>query len=61
MHQIVAFQVEDDLAGLDSANDIGIHVGYRVVGHLESEELPYRVSVVVAELLKIVGDPAINA
>jgi hypothetical protein len=53
-HQVIAIEVEDDLAGADYADDIGIHIGYRVAGYLEGEELPSRMPVILAELLEVV-------
>ena len=59
--KVFAIEVEDHLAGLDGTGDIGIHVGYRVVCDLEREKLSCRVPVVVAELLKVIGDLPIKS
>jgi hypothetical protein len=54
-HQIFASEVEDDCPGTDGAGDVGIHVGYRVAGYLEGEQLSFRMPIVIAEFIEIVS------
>lgn len=58
-HQVIAVEVEDDLAGTDNADDVGIHIRHRVAGYLEGEQLPGWMSVIAAELLEIVRNLAV--
>ena len=39
--------------------DVGIHVGYRIAGYLEGEQLSFRMPVVFAEFIEIVSYLAI--
>lgn len=54
VHQVIAIEVEDDLAGMDYADDVGVHISYRVAGYLEGEQLAGWMSVILAEFVKIV-------
>jgi hypothetical protein len=54
IHKIVAIEVEDDLAGMNCAGNVGIYVGHRVAGYLEGEQLPCRVPIIFAEFLEVI-------
>ena len=54
--EVVAAKIEDDLSATHFARDVGIDVGRGVIGDLEREQLPRRLTIVLAELLKFVGD-----
>jgi hypothetical protein len=54
-HQVIAIEVEDNLACTDYTDNIGIYIGHRVAGDLEGEQLPGWMSVVLAEFLEIVS------
>jgi hypothetical protein len=56
---MITAELENDFPGTHSAGDTGIHVGNRGASHLEREQLPRWVPIVLAKFVKVIGYLAI--
>jgi hypothetical protein len=59
-HQIVTAELENHLPAQHGPDDIGIDICHGVAGHFQRKQLTSRVSVILAELVKVIGYLAIT-